>query len=265
MNCGRFGKLVLSLLHTEVCRRSLDRGDAKVYKASASLGSNVSSKQSLTLLHSTSTLNILGKIVVEEASERAEADFYIAREDRVRYMRQILDINDERVSLFNTHGIGYTIVSLLVTGILSDKALAGNTPTEANNWTTDQIKKRPRRHGRVCRPSMHDPKQADQELRRCVQELGSDALRSQWLDLPLLRQARLRRVLERPHRARCQLVHPSRCSFGCHPGQADAALDLISNGVEPDAEDYHPLPGRAHFLRLLIYQPLVRRCHEAHC
>ncbi|OGE58499.1 hypothetical protein PENARI_c001G10645 [Penicillium arizonense] len=94
---------------------------------------------------------MLGKIVLEEASERAEADF-----------------------LSDTHDIGYTIVSLPVPGILSDKALAGNTPPEANNWTADQIKKQPRRHGRACRLSMHDPKQTDQELRRCVQELGSN-------------------------------------------------------------------------------------------
>jgi hypothetical protein len=32
---------------------------------------------------------MLGKIVLEEASERAEADLYIAPENRVRYMRQI--------------------------------------------------------------------------------------------------------------------------------------------------------------------------------
>jgi predicted TIM-barrel fold metal-dependent hydrolase len=63
---------------------------------------------------------------------------------------------------------------------------------------------------------MHDPKQADQELRRCVQEPGFDdallcdsSAPAQQRDLPILRLARLRRVLERPHRARCQLVHPN--------------------------------------------------------
>lgn len=68
---------------------------------------------------------MLGKIVVEEAYERAglkekskrEAALYIAPPDRERYMRQIHDINNERLRLSNAHGIGYTIVSLIVPGI----------------------------------------------------------------------------------------------------------------------------------------------------
>lgn len=125
---------------------------------------------------------MLGKIVLEEAYERAgkeekskaEAALYIAPEDRARYMRQIHDINDERVRLSNAHGIGYTIVSLTVPGIqgISDKALAEKTATETNNWAADQIKNHRDRMGAFACLSMHDPKQAGQELRRCIQELG---------------------------------------------------------------------------------------------
>ncbi|KAJ5682567.1 amidohydrolase 2 [Penicillium macrosclerotiorum] len=125
---------------------------------------------------------MLGKVVLEEAYERAgkeekskaEAALYIAPEDRVRYMRQIHDVNDERVRLSNAHGIGYTVISLTVPGIqgISDKALAEKTAFETNNWAAEQIKHHRDRMGAFACLSMHDPKQAGQELRRCVQELG---------------------------------------------------------------------------------------------
>lgn len=63
---------------------------------------------------------MLGKIALEEAYEMAgmeaksqrEAALYIAKDDRTRYMRQISDINNERVKLADDHGIGYTYVPL---------------------------------------------------------------------------------------------------------------------------------------------------------
>jgi hypothetical protein len=97
---------------------------------------------------------------------------------------------------------------------ISDKALAENTATETNNWAADQVKDGRAHIGAFSCLSMHDPKQADQELRRCVQELGFNGAHlcsfqysRSMARLPLLRLARLQRVLERPHRARCQLVH----------------------------------------------------------
>ena len=60
---------------------------------------------------------------------------------------------------------------------ISDKALAENTATETNNWAADQVKDGRAHMGAFACLSMHDPKQADQELRRCVQEPGfNDAL-----------------------------------------------------------------------------------------
>jgi 2,3-dihydroxybenzoate decarboxylase len=125
---------------------------------------------------------MLGKIVLEEAYERAgleekskrEAALYIAPPDRERYMRQIHDINDERLRLSNAHGIGYTVVSLTVPGIqgISDKTEAEKTATLTNNWAANEIKDNRDRMGAFACLSMHDPVQAGQELRRCVSELG---------------------------------------------------------------------------------------------
>ncbi|KAJ2529686.1 hypothetical protein EV175_007353, partial [Coemansia sp. RSA 1933] len=57
---------------------------------------------------------MLGKVVLEEAYElpgmeeksKRAAELYIAPHDRNRYMRQISDINNERLELSNAHGIG---------------------------------------------------------------------------------------------------------------------------------------------------------------
>ncbi|KAF4301657.1 putative amidohydrolase family protein [Botryosphaeria dothidea] len=86
---------------------------------------------------------MLGKIALEEAYEMTgmeaksmrEAKLYIHPNDRDRYMRQISDINDERVRLADAHGIGYTIVSLTVPGIqgIADKAEAERRATEVND------------------------------------------------------------------------------------------------------------------------------------
>jgi 2,3-dihydroxybenzoate decarboxylase len=125
---------------------------------------------------------MLGKVVLEEAYERAgmeekskrEAALYIAPPDRERYMRQIHDLNNERLRISNAHGIGYTIVSLTVPGIqgISDKEEAEKTATLTNNWAANEIKNNRDRLGAFACLSMHDPVQAGQELRRCVNEFG---------------------------------------------------------------------------------------------
>lgn len=125
---------------------------------------------------------MLGKIALEEAYEVAgmeaksarEAALYINPTDRDRYMRQISDINDERVRLADAHGIGYTIISLTVPGIqgISDAREAERRATEVNDWAYAQIKERPTKLGAFAALSMHDPVQAGAELRRCVEKLG---------------------------------------------------------------------------------------------
>lgn len=125
---------------------------------------------------------MLGKIALEEAYElagreaksRREAHLYISPPDRERYMRQISDINDERVRLADAHGIGYTIVSLTVPGIqgIHDPKEAERSATETNDWVYGKIKGRPDKLGAFAALSMHDPVQAGNELRRCVRTLG---------------------------------------------------------------------------------------------
>ncbi|WQF75371.1 Putative 2-amino-3-carboxymuconate-6-semialdehyde decarboxylase, metal-dependent hydrolase [Colletotrichum destructivum] len=125
---------------------------------------------------------MLGKIALEEAYEmtgqeaksQREAALYINPSDRERYMRQISDINDERVRLSDAHGIGYTIVSLTVPGIqgIADPAEAERRATEVNDWAHAQIKDHRDRLGAFACLSMHDPAQAGRELTRCVRDLG---------------------------------------------------------------------------------------------
>ncbi|OJJ89206.1 amidohydrolase family protein [Aspergillus glaucus CBS 516.65] len=89
-------------------------------------------------------------------------------------MRQINDIHDEHLRLSNEHGIGYTVVSLTVPGIqgITDKAEAEKTAAETNNWVAGQIRDHRDRLSAFACLSMHDPVQAGEELRRCVNELG---------------------------------------------------------------------------------------------
>lgn len=169
---------------------------------------------------------MLGKIVLEEAYERPgmqekskhEASLYIAPWDRDRYMRQIDDTHDERLRLSNEHGIGYTVVSLTVPGIqgITNKAEAEKTATETNNWVAEQIKDHRDRLGAFACLSMHNPIQAGQELRRCIQELGfhgallCDFQHAQRRDISLLRPTAVRRVLEGPYGTRCPALHSPR-------------------------------------------------------
>lgn len=123
-----------------------------------------------------------GKIALEEAYEVAgnekksqrEADLYIAPKDQERYLRQISDINKERIELSDKYGIGYTIISLTVPGIqgIADEVAANKRATEVNDWAYSQVKDHPDKLGAFACLSMHDPAQAAGELRRCVTKYG---------------------------------------------------------------------------------------------
>ncbi|KAF2199153.1 amidohydrolase 2 [Delitschia confertaspora ATCC 74209] len=123
-----------------------------------------------------------GKVALEEAFElpsladqsRDQAARYIAPPDLDRYMRQIKSLTDERVKVSDMHGIGYTIVSLTVPGIqgIFDKDKAEKHATEVNDYIGTQIQSHRDRLGAFACLSMHDPKQAADELRRCVKEYG---------------------------------------------------------------------------------------------
>jgi 2,3-dihydroxybenzoate decarboxylase len=55
---------------------------------------------------------------------------------------------------------------------LANKAEAEKLATRANDYMSEQCKKNPKRFSGFASVSMHDPKQAAQELRRAVKELG---------------------------------------------------------------------------------------------
>jgi len=125
---------------------------------------------------------MLGKVSLEEAFEipqladqsREQAALYIAPKDLDRYIRQIEDITGERIQLSDAHGIGYTILSLTVPGIqgITDKSKAEKHAAEVNNYIANKIKNHRDRLGAFAALSMHDPRQAAAELRRCVTEFG---------------------------------------------------------------------------------------------
>lgn len=113
-----------------------------------------------------------GKIALGEAFEMAgmkersnkETTYCINPSDHDRYVRQISDINDERVKLSVAHGVGYTIVSLTVPWIqgISDQAAAERRATEVKDWVADQIEEKRDCLEAFAALSTHDAGQAGQ-------------------------------------------------------------------------------------------------------
>jgi 2,3-dihydroxybenzoate decarboxylase len=125
---------------------------------------------------------MLGKVSFEEAFElpekadvsREQAALYIAPNDLERYLRQVKSLTDERIEVSDKHGIGYTIVSLTVPGIqgITDKEAAEKAASHYNDYVYSHIKDHRNKLGAFAALSMHDPKQAGEELRRAVTKLG---------------------------------------------------------------------------------------------
>lgn len=55
---------------------------------------------------------------------------------------------------------------------IPDKQKAEALARRANDYMAEQVKKNPKRFSGFASLSMHDPKQAAEELRRAVNELG---------------------------------------------------------------------------------------------
>ena len=134
---------------------------------------------------------MLGKVTLEEAfnlprvakaSAATNADLYI-RPDRIEeYNTEIIDIL-ARVKHADKTGVGYTICSHTVPGVQGerDPTKAEKLATEVNDWVADQIKDHRDKLGSFAALSMHNPKQAGEELRRCVQQYGfHGALLNNW-------------------------------------------------------------------------------------
>lgn len=123
---------------------------------------------------------MLGKIALEEAfnlpdiAEASKEDTAIFVTDIDRYMSDVVDITGQRLQRKDQWGVGYTILSHTVPGVQgeSDPASAEKMATRINNYIADKIKNHRKCYGAFATLSMHDPKQAGEELTRCVKELG---------------------------------------------------------------------------------------------
>ncbi|KAI9278889.1 amidohydrolase family protein [Phascolomyces articulosus] len=124
-----------------------------------------------------------GKIALEEAFNTPEiakatygdtAELYGDPAKADDYSHRIVDILDTRLKDKDTYGIGYTILSHTVPGVqgIADKAEAEKTATHVNDYIANKIKNHRTRFGAFATLSMHDPKQAGEELRRCVTQHG---------------------------------------------------------------------------------------------
>jgi len=74
----------------------------------------------------------------------------------------------------NESGVEYMILSVTSHGAqgFSDPQEAEKFARRANDYMSEQCKKNPQRFGGFASVSMHDPKQAAQELERAIKELG---------------------------------------------------------------------------------------------
>lgn len=123
---------------------------------------------------------MLGKIALEEAfslprqEERTRwwAGFFAVDSDK--HTREISDIDNYRTGYADKHGVGYQILSYTAPGVqdLWDPVEAQKLAVEVNDWIAGQIKGKEDRYGAFATLSMHNPKEAAAELRRCVKDYG---------------------------------------------------------------------------------------------
>jgi len=121
-----------------------------------------------------------GKVAFEEAfalprfAERTRwwAGLFAVNPDK--HAQEMNDIQKLRIEKMDKHGVGYTILSYTAPGVQDvwDAKEAGALAVEINDYLAGSIKDYPDRFGGFATLSMHDPKEAADELRRCVTKLG---------------------------------------------------------------------------------------------
>ncbi|KAJ6458913.1 2,3-dihydroxybenzoate decarboxylase [Mycena vitilis] len=119
-----------------------------------------------------------GKIILEEAFNlpriaEAEAKQYASVNAAVLLGKALADI-DGRIAAMDEAGVEMQVLSLTAPGCqgVSDPAEAHKMAVESNNYVADKVKANPSRFAAFAAVSMHDPKQAAEELARAVVELG---------------------------------------------------------------------------------------------
>ncbi|KXT15301.1 hypothetical protein AC579_2803 [Pseudocercospora musae] len=121
-----------------------------------------------------------GKVAFEEAfalPRNAETTQWWAglfAIDPAKHTREINDVNKLRIEKMDQFGVGYKILSYTAPGVQDvwqqDKADA--LAREVNDHIASEIKGYETRLGAFATLSMHDPKVASEELRRCVKHYG---------------------------------------------------------------------------------------------
>ncbi|KAF2243392.1 amidohydrolase-like protein 2 [Trematosphaeria pertusa] len=88
--------------------------------------------------------------------------------------KRLLDIHDERLKSMDQHGVEYMLLSLTSPGAQGepDPEKARKMAQVANDYLAGEVKKNPKRFGALAALSMHNAKDAANELRRAVQQLG---------------------------------------------------------------------------------------------
>ena len=124
---------------------------------------------------------MLGKVALEEAFQvpwkmeeaSGNIDLFVNQGREAEYVSGIVNIQD-RVREARATGVGYSICSLTVPGPQGepDPKKAEEFATKANDWIYNQIKDYPNELGAFAAVSMHNPKQAAEEARRAVKQLG---------------------------------------------------------------------------------------------
>ncbi|KAJ7803160.1 2,3-dihydroxybenzoate decarboxylase [Mycena leptocephala] len=119
-----------------------------------------------------------GKIILEEAFNlqrlaEQEAKDYASVHGAVLLGKALGDI-DGRIAAMDEAGIEMQVLSLTAPGPQGvwDPVDAHNMAVESNNYISEKVKANPSRFAAFAAVSMHDPKQAAEELSRAVIELG---------------------------------------------------------------------------------------------
>lgn len=88
--------------------------------------------------------------------------------------KKLFDIHDERLRSMDEHGVEYMLLSLTSPGAQgqADPEDAKKLARVANDYLSGEVKKNPARFGALAALSMHNAKDAADELRRAVNELG---------------------------------------------------------------------------------------------
>ena len=90
------------------------------------------------------------------------------------FTRQILDLEDERLTRMDNTGIELALLSLNAPGVqrILDADEAMSVAQKANDRMAEAVAKHPDRYAALAALPMHDAEAASRELTRCVRELG---------------------------------------------------------------------------------------------